>query len=106
MALKGTLITFAVPATATTGTAVGVHHLMPAYSIQFGGFTSGTFSIATAQIMGSNDGNTFVQIGSDVTTNGIVSITTPVQFLRIDLSVHTSGTQTAVLKGYDVGWSI
>jgi hypothetical protein len=106
MAVAGSIITLAVPATATTGTAIGIHHLMPNWSVQFGGFSSGTFSLATAKIMVSNDGNTFVQTGSDVTTDGIVAVELCTQFVRIDLSVHASGTQTATLAGHGSGFGV
>jgi hypothetical protein len=100
MAFVGTVISLTVPATVTTGTAVAIKHLMPEKSIQFTGMLSGTFSLATLQIMGSNDGANFEQLGSDVTTNGIVSVTAPVQFIRIDRTVGTTGTITATLCGF------
>lgn len=103
--MAGTIISLTVPATVSAGAAVGIKHLLPEKSIQFAGMLSGTFSIATLQIEGSNDGTNYAQIGSDVTTNGIVSVTTPVQFIRIRRTVAVSGTPTAVLCGFGPGYS-
>jgi len=99
-------ITLVVPADVGHGTAVGVAHLMPEKSIQFSGFNSvSPASLATAKVMASNDNVNWSQVGSDVTADGIMSLTTPMQFIRIDLSAHHSGTQGAVLCGYGAGYT-
>jgi hypothetical protein len=103
--MPGTVITLSVPATVTTGTGVTVKHLMPDKSVQFVGITSGTFSLATLRIMGSNDGSNYSQIGSDVTADGLVAFETAVQWVRIDRTVGTTGTISATLCGYGPGWS-
>lgn len=104
MASKGTLFELTIPATVTTGTAVGIMHLLPEKSIHFSGFLTGTFTKATVQVMGSNDNTNWVQIGSDVTDDSIVSVTTPLQYIRIDKTVQTSGTQKAWIRGYTTGY--
>ena len=104
MAHVGTVIALTVNASVAEGTAVGIKHLMPEKSIQFSGMQSGTFSTVTCQIMGSNDNSNWTQIGSDVTTNSWVSVTYPVQFIRIDTTSYTSGTPVAVLCGYGPGY--
>jgi hypothetical protein len=104
MAFEGTLIALTVPATVGTGTAVAIKHLMPEKYIQFAGFATGTFTKATVQVMGSIDGTNYVQIGSDVTADSLVSVASVVQFIRIDKTLQTSGTQTATLCGYGAGY--
>lgn len=59
---------------------------------------------ATVQLMGSNaptrpannvDGR---QIGANITADGIVSVTTPVRWLKVKVSAYTSGTINANLQ--------
>jgi hypothetical protein len=99
MSTHGTIIDLPVPASVTTGTAVTVKHLCPEKSIQFVGVSG-----STLQVMGSNNGVDFSKLGADVTGDGIVSVTTPVQWMRIDRTVGTGGTLTAVLCGYAPGY--
>jgi hypothetical protein len=83
------------------GDSLLVNHLMPEKSIQFSGFNGvSPASLATAKVMGSNDKTNWDQIGSDVTADGIMSVTTPIAYLRIDISSYDSGVQGAVLCGY------
>lgn len=103
--MAGTIISLNFPATVSAGTAAGVKHLMAEKSIQFTGMMSGTFSVCTVQIQGSNDNSNWAQIGTDVSTNGFVSVTLPVQYIRLNVTVHSSGTQTATLCGYGPGYS-
>ena len=101
MAVIGTLIHMDMPVgNAQYGEPVAVKHLMPEKSVHFDGFGAGTLSLATVQILGSNDNVNWVQLGSNVSDDGVVSITTPIAFLRLYKLSETSGTQTAVLCGY------
>lgn len=105
MAHVGTVITLDCPTAVEAGDAVGIKHLMPEKSIQFAGMLVGTFSGSTIQIQGSNDGSTWAQLGSDVTTNGFVSVTTPVVFLRLNVTVNSGATPTVTLCGYGAGYT-
>jgi hypothetical protein len=105
MAFVGTVVALNCPTSVAAGTEVGVKHLMPEKSIQFSGMLTGTFSAATIQIQGSNDGSVWAQLGSDVTTNGIVSVTTPVAFLRLNVTSYTGGTPSVTLCGYGANYT-
>lgn len=65
-------------------------------SIDISGITT-----ATVQIFGSNastqpsDATDGRQIGFDVTSDSIVSITTPIKYLKVKVSAYTSGTISA-----------
>jgi hypothetical protein len=106
MAITGTLFSLDVPTAVEAGDAVPVKHLMPEKSIQFTGFTSGTFlAVATMYVQGSNDNTNWSNLSAAITSDGFVFVETPVEFIRINVTAHTSGTaQTAVLCGYGAGY--
>lgn len=59
----------------------------------------GTF-VGTIQIEGSNDAAvTFGQIGTDITTPGLIDIPTYCDFIRLNVSAFTSGTITGIVSG-------
>ena len=60
----------------------------------------GTF-VGTAQVQGSIDWTTFVDIGSSVTAAALIEISTHVKELRIDVTAYTSGAIEASLLGLD-----
>lgn len=94
------ILTLDVPATATYGAAVPIKALMPEKSIQFTGLSG-----STLQVEGSNDNASWAQLGSDVTVDGFVAVTTPAQFLRLRATVRAGDTPVAVLCGLGVGYT-
>lgn len=88
--------------TGDNGTAIPVQHLKPWKSITAHGVNSGTFSLATIQPQASNDGSNWVALGDPITTDGIYSYVTMMQFLRIHMTAYTSGTQTAWLSAHSI----
>lgn len=63
---------------------------------------SGTFT-QTLKVMGqSRQGGAWLQIGTDISAPGWVSIATPLFGLRIDVSAHTSGPAVVELTGWNV----
>jgi hypothetical protein len=105
MSIAGTVISLNFPTTIAAGTAVPIKHLMPNYSIQFAGMESATLSLCTVEIQLSNDNSNGSQYGTDVTTNGIVSVTCPAQFLRLNVTENIGCAPTAVVCGYSPGWN-
>jgi hypothetical protein len=88
---KQTIITLNVPASVAAGSAVNVEKLYYKTII-----FSGTFT-ATLQVQLSNDGSTWVTVGSNVTTASVVRVEEQSKHLRINTSAFTSGTPAASL---------
>lgn len=83
----------AAPVTVTTGTAVNVADLISAV-VQITGIGSATY-----KVMASEDGTNFYQVGSNFTSDGSQAIDDAVIAVRVDCSVHSSGTPTAAVAG-------
>ena len=59
--------------------------------------TTGILSGDKFQIYRSNDGSTWIQDGSDITTNAITALTVGCRYLRVDVSAIGGG---GTLNGY------
>ena len=100
------VITFDVHAVAAeSGDAVDTQRLKPWKSLHFSGLESGTFSVATLRVQGSNDNTNWIAIGSDVTASSIVNLVEPLAFMRIYTVAYTSGTPKCVMSAHDVSGS-
>lgn len=73
---------------------------LKSYNIHTAGITS-----ATVKISGSNDAtlpaNTEhdIQLGSDITADGMKEFTTPVKWIKARVSTYVSGTITVIIEG-------
>lgn len=86
-----------VPASVTSGASLRVDELAE-LTLQ----VSGTFT-QTLKVMGrAAPGGAWVQVGTDVSAPGWVSIAMPLFEIRIDVSAHTSGPAVVVLSGWNV----
>ena len=83
----------------TDGTWFDIHGLRE-YAIEASGITTGTI-----QLYGSNattrpvDGTDGVQLGSNITANGLKQFTTPLRWIKAKVSAWTAGTIKATLQG-------
>ncbi len=71
------------------------------YNIHTSGITT-----ATLQIRGSNDetkpsdATHDIQLGSDITADGMKQFTTPLRWLKVRVTVWSAGTITTVIEGH------
>ncbi len=74
---------------------------LKSYNIHTSGITT-----ATLQIRGSNDvtkpsdATHDIQLGSNITADGMKQFTTPLKWLKLRVTVWTSGTITTVIEGH------
>lgn len=86
-----------VPASVTSGASLCVNELAE-LTLQ----VSGTFT-QTLKVMGrAKPGGAWLQVGTDVSAPGWVSLAMPLYEIRIDVSAHTSGPAAVVLAGWNV----
>ena len=79
-----------VEASVATGAAVDISK-----ATTVSAFLTGTF-VGTVQWQISADGTNFLDTGAAQTAPGIVTITTPANWLRADTTAYTSGTPVGV----------
>jgi hypothetical protein len=98
------VVTFQVKAQAAqAGAAQSTQEFKAWKSLQFSGITSGTFSLSTLQIQGSNDNSNWSQIGSNITEDGLVELETMAAYMRIYTSSYVSGTPACVMSTHGPG---
>lgn len=84
----------AIPITVTTGDAVGVEDLIN-LSLSVVGVDSATYKVMVSY----DEGESFVQHGSDVTGDADLTLPDATMQVRIDCSSHSSGTPTGAVCG-------
>ena len=73
---------------------------LKSYNIHTSGITT-----ATIQVRGSNDearpsdATHDIQLGSDITADGMTQFTAPVRWIKARVTVWTSGTITVIIEG-------
>jgi hypothetical protein len=88
-------ITLDVPAAVGTGQATNVFRFRDKTVMVAGPF------VASLQIEGSIDGETFAPIGAPVTAPGFFLLPMAIAHLRVSVTQLTSGTPRAVFAGFD-----